>query len=110
NVVFQQRPIKLQLIRVVENRASGRNLRRMSLDRVLIESNEYIKPIAVRLHFLFPKSHAQPDVPAPNNRLIAVVSVDVQPEPRRSLCKRIARFIEPISGCAANSYSDFTHG
>src|SRR6185503_6558520 len=83
---------------------------RVTLDRILIQRNQHVQSVAVRIHFLFADSHAQPDMAAANHRLITVVRVHVEPKPRHGLCERVSGFVQPVARGASDSDSDFTHG
>src|SRR5262249_8474806 len=63
--------------------------------------------IAVRVDFFFGDADPQPDVAAPDDRLIAIVGVYVEPQPAASLRKSIASLVQPVTGSSAYTDSNF---
>src|SRR5205807_2846029 len=81
HVVAQKRWVEFELVRVVDNRASGIHLASVPLYGILVERDQHVQPVAVGMHLLFGHSHAQPDMPAANYGLIAIIGTNVEAEP-----------------------------
>src|SRR5215471_17589916 len=63
--------------------------------------------IAVRVDFFFGDPHPQPDVAAPDDRLIAIVGVYVEPQAATRLRESIASLVQPVTGSSAYTDSNF---
>src|SRR5262249_27525254 len=78
----------------------------VSFDRILIQCDQDVEVIAVRVDLLFTGAHAQPDVASANHRLIAVVSAQVKPKTAAGFGDGVARLVQPVSGGAGDADSD----
>ncbi len=71
----------------------------MALKGVLVQNDQRVQVVAVAVYLLLTQADAQPDVPASDDGLIAVVSIHLQPQPRSRARQRVAGFVQPITGC-----------
>ena len=69
--------IDFELIGVEQDRAAGFNFGGVALDGILIERDERVQVIALRIGFLLAQPQPQPDVAAANDRLIAIKSIGI---------------------------------
>src|SRR5262245_32867330 len=95
-----------ELVGVVYDRAARIDFAGVSFDRILIQRDQDIEVIAVRVDLLFTGAHAQPDVAAANHRLIAVVSAQVKPKTAAGFGDGVARLVQSVSGGAGDADSD----
>jgi len=107
---FAQRDVAFQLIGIEHHHAAGDHFRRVPLDRILIQRDQHVQMVAVRIDFFLPQSHAQPNVSAANHRLIAVVSADVQAQARCGFRECVARFVQTVSRRTADADLQIAHG
>src|SRR5947207_11714281 len=63
--------------------------------------------IAVGMDLFLGDSYSQPDVPAPDDGLIAVIGRHVEAASGHSLGQRVARFVQPVAGGATDSDGEF---
>jgi len=63
--------------------------------------------ITVAVHFLIGYPHAQPDVPTPNDRLVAIIDKYMEPQAGAHLRERIAGRGDAFAGGPTDTYSDF---
>src|SRR5207244_5090054 len=78
-------------ISVVNNRGARRHQSQVPVHGILIERNQEIEAIAEACHFLNPRANREQRMPAPNDRLIGVVSIQVEPTPSENLGKDVSR-------------------
>ena len=107
--VILHRNIHAQLVGIEQNRAARLDLRGVPLDRILVQGNQRIEVIALRVNFFLSHAQLEPDVAAANHRLVAVESIGVQPGARGRLRQGVGRFVDAVSGGASNSYGYFVH-
>src|SRR5579862_4773867 len=83
----------------------------MAFHGILIQSDQQVQMVAVRINFLFANAHPQPDVAAADDGLIAVVGVDVESGARDTFRQSVARFVQSVTCGAPDSNGDLTrHG
>ena len=105
NAVAQEGRIAAKAVGVVEHRPARFDLGRVAFHRVLIQSNQKVEAVAVRVNFLFANAHPQPNMAASDHRLIAVISADVKPPARNALGQGVAGLVQTVAGGAPDPYS-----
>ena len=89
---------------VIENAAPGHDLARMPIERILIETDQQIKVVTVRHHFLRRNAQAKPHMPPAYEGLIAVVGENMQPQPRADFRQVVTSGPRPIT--SGPTYAD----
>src|SRR5262249_57362824 len=89
--------IAVQRVAVEEQYRARLEIRGVSLDAVLVQSDQDVEMVALGVDFSLRYPQPQPGVAAADQRLVAVVRVDVQPEPRRHVCQVVACLVEPVA-------------
>ena len=77
----------------------------MALHGILIQGNQKVEVVAVRVDLLFADADPQPNVAASDHRLIAVISADVKPPARNALGQGVAGLVQTVAGGAPDPYS-----
>jgi hypothetical protein len=81
----------------------------MAFNRILIQGNHCVKLIAMRANFVLGNSHSKPYVPAANDRLVAVISVEVETQAGAGLGQRITALVHPVARSSSHSHCYFFH-
>ena len=76
HVVGQQRDVAVKFVRVKDDHSSGAHFGRMAFHGVLIQRDNRVQRVPMGAHLLLTDAHAQPDMSAADDGLVAVVSVD----------------------------------
>jgi hypothetical protein len=106
-----ERGIAVEAGAVEDDRAPRLHFAGMPLDAVLVEGHEDGQVVAVVVDLLLGQPQAQPGVAAAYQRLVAVVGVDVQPQPSCGAGQRVARPVQSVAGGAGDSDGDLgCHG
>ena len=109
NDIVAQRDIAAELIPVEQQHSARFNLGGVALDGILIESDEGVQAVAVRIDFFLAQADAQPDVAAANNGLVGVVRAHVETQARGGLGQGVAGLVHPVSRRACNANGDVVH-
>ena len=107
--VLQFDAVAVQLARIVENRPALFHLRSVPFDGVLIEGDQGVESVPMRIDLVGSNAEPQPDVPAANQRLVTVVSIDVETSAGGRPGQRISGLIQSVAGGASDSYREFLH-
>ena len=75
----------LQLALIEEDRRAWAHPPHVAVHRVLVERNQHVQLVAHAAHGRLAGPDGQEGVPAPDDRLVGVVGVDVQPAPHEQL-------------------------
>jgi hypothetical protein len=75
----------------------------MALHCILVESDEKIQVVTMRIHLFFPDPDPKPNVTSADNRLIAVVGADMEAETGDALRQGIPALVEPVARRAPDS-------
>jgi hypothetical protein len=99
----------MEFVRVEYDYSSGADFRGVAFDRVLVQGNDCVELIAMRANFVLGNSHSKPYVPAANDRLVAVVGVEVEAQAGAGLGQRIAALVHSVACSPSYSYGYFFH-
>jgi len=72
---------------------------------VLVKRNEQVNAVTHVGDFFWARPNGKKCVAAPNNRLIGVVSVEVEAPAAEDLCENVARGGDALSSCASDTDS-----
>src|SRR5262249_51886081 len=72
----------------------------------LVKRDHQVQVVTVRVDLVFADPHAQPDVTAADDRLVAVVRAHVQADARGTLGQGIAGLVQSVARCASNAYGE----
>src|SRR5262245_1889098 len=96
---------------VEQDRAAGIHFPGVALDAVLVERDEDAQPVAVVVDLLLRQPEPEPGVAAADQRLVAVVGEQVEPETGGGAGECVAGAVEAVTGGAGNSDCDLRgHG
>ena len=74
----------------------------VAIHRVLIEADQEIQLVPVRVRLFILHSDGEQDMPSPNDGLIGVVGVQVQPTANKNTGQDVAGGRDPLAGGPAN--------
>jgi hypothetical protein len=109
HVVVEQGDVAMEFVRVEYDYSSGADFRGVAFDRVLVQGNDCVELITMRANFVLGNSHSKPYVPAANNRLVAIVGVEVEAQAGAGLGQRIAALVHSVACSPSYSYGYFFH-
>src|SRR6266852_3050467 len=82
----------------------------MAFDGVLVQGYQGMEMVSMGSDFLLAQPHPQPDMPAADHRLIAVVRIDVKSQAGCSLGQGVPGLVQPVAGSAPDSNRNVIHG
>ena len=81
----------------------------MPLQRVLIECDQQIQVVSVRVDLLLTHPYPQPDVAPADNGLVTVVGIQIQPQAGGGLGKGVAGLVQSVAGGSSYPQGHFFH-
>ena len=90
-------------IAVEDHPAARSHQAQMPVHGVLIEAHQHIEPVTMAIHLLVADAHRQKDVPAPDDRLIGVVGVEMEAAADKQPREDITWCCDALAGRTANA-------
>ena len=109
HIVGQQRDVAVEFVRVEDDHTSRAHFRRMPFHGVLIQRDNRVQSVPMGAHLLLPDAHAQPDMSATDDGLVAVIREQMQAHASARLGECVSRLVHPIARCPSDSYRNFVH-
>ena len=81
----------------------------MPLQGVLIERDQQIQVVSVRVDLFLAHPHAQPDVASADDGLVTVVGIQIKSQAGGGLGKGVAGLVQPVAGGSSYSQGHFSH-
>ena len=105
----EQQSIAVELVGIEEDGTSGADFSGVPFYRVLVQGDDGIQPVPVGAELLLSDADAEPDMPAADDGLIAVISKKMQAKTGAGFREGIAGLIHSVTGGPSNPNGNLFH-